>query len=80
MNGYQSIKCTRQMARTFFKNISNSGEAVPKGMKENTFAAGRNGGEELAIWLPRTAGAMANVSIAERLKDGRTERCGATPG
>jgi hypothetical protein len=33
MNGYESTKRTRQMARTFFKNISNYGKVVPKGMK-----------------------------------------------
>jgi hypothetical protein len=34
MNGYQAIKRRRQMARTFFKNISNYGKVVPKGIKK----------------------------------------------
>jgi hypothetical protein len=34
MNGYQTTKRTWQIARTFFKNISNYGKVVPNGIKK----------------------------------------------
>jgi hypothetical protein len=51
MNGYQSTKRRRQIARTFFKNISNYGK-LARGKESSTFNESENGTGKMDVIVP----------------------------